>query len=92
MSSARMRTYALFALTTGFAGGAVAQTPDAAQHQHMQMDMPDKPAWTLMQDGVVFGIFNHQGGPRGGNEFRVPNWWMGMATRKSGRTQGSRLA
>ena len=34
-----------------------------------------------MQDGVVFGIFNHQGGPRGGNEFKVPNWWMGMLSR-----------
>ena len=41
----------------------------------------------LMQDGVVFGIFNHQGGPRGGDEFKVPNWWMGMATRKAGRSQ-----
>jgi hypothetical protein len=40
-----------------------------------------------MQDAVVFGIFNHQGGPRGGDEFKVPNWWMGMATRKAGRSQ-----
>lgn len=87
MSVVRLRTLVLFALTTGLAAAAVAQTPDAAQHQHMQMDMPDTPAWTLMQDGVVFGIFNHQGGPRGGDEFRVPNWWMGMATRKTGRSQ-----
>ena len=38
-----------------------------------------------MQDGVVFANFNHQGGPRGGSEFVVPNWWMGMAGRDTGR-------
>ena len=38
-----------------------------------------------MQDGVVFANFNHQGGPRGGSEFVVPNWWMGMAGRDSRR-------
>ena len=39
-------------------------------------------AWHVMQDAVVFGLYNHQGGPRGGDELRVPNWWMGMFTRK----------
>jgi hypothetical protein len=29
-------------------------------------------------------MFNHQGGRRGGDEFRVPNWWMGMLSRKVG--------
>jgi hypothetical protein len=38
-----------------------------------------------MQDGVVYGLFNHQGGPRGGDEFVVPNWWMGMLMRETGR-------
>ena len=38
-----------------------------------------------MQDGVVFANFNHQGGPRGGSEFVVPNWWMGMAGRDTRR-------
>ncbi|HZP49062.1 MAG TPA: hypothetical protein VFB07_11030 [Vicinamibacterales bacterium] len=37
--------------------------------------------WMLMQDGIVFAEFDHQGGPRGGNEAVVPNWWMGMASR-----------
>ena len=41
--------------------------------------------WRLMQDGVVAGIFNDQGGPRGDREFFVPNWWMGMLTRDAGR-------
>jgi hypothetical protein len=54
----------------------------------MPMPMPaDESDWSFMQDGVVFGLFNHQGGPRGGDEFRVPNWWMGMATKKTGRSQ-----
>jgi len=59
-----------------------AQEPD---HQHMNMAMPS--AWQFMQDGVLFGMFNHQGGPRGDSEFKAPNWWMGMATRKVGTTQ-----
>lgn len=42
--------------------------------------------WHVMQDGVAFGLFNHQAKPRGGDEFRVPNWWMGMFNREVGRT------
>src|SRR5438105_11976909 len=41
--------------------------------------------WQFMQDGIVFAEFNHQGGPRGGHEFVVPNWWMGMASRETAR-------
>ena len=52
------------------------------------MDMPAPPSrWHFMQDAVVFGMFNDQGGPRGGDEFKVPNWWMGMASRKVGSSQ-----
>lgn len=51
-----------------------------------QMDMPS-PGWQLMQDGVVYGLFNHQSGPRGGREFVVPNWWMGMLMRENGKHQ-----
>ena len=72
-------------------GGALAQsTPsqpaDPAapqQHDHMQMSMPMNSGWELMQDGIVFANFNHQGGPRGGQELVVPNWWMGMARRQT---------
>jgi hypothetical protein len=45
------------------------------------------PRWVFMQDAVLYGIVNHQGGPRGGNDFVAPNWWMGMATKTSGRHQ-----
>ena len=59
----------------------------AQGQQPMTMNMPmdmsmDSPGWHFMQDAVVFGMFNHQGGPRGGDEFKVPNWWMGMLSRK----------
>jgi hypothetical protein len=53
------------------------------QHEHMQMTMES--GWQFMQDGIVFAEFNHQGGARGGDEFVAPNWWMGIATRNSGR-------
>jgi hypothetical protein len=60
---------------------AAARAQDAP-HDHMQMNM-NMPAegWQFMQDGILFAEFNHQGGPRGGNEFVAPNWWMGMAAR-----------
>jgi len=38
-------------------------------------------SWHFMQDGVAFLTFNHQGGPRGGDEFGSQNWWMGMLQR-----------
>jgi hypothetical protein len=59
--------------------------PDAGQHEHMQMNMDMNGGWQFTQDGVVFAEFNHQGSPRGGDEFVVPNWWMGMATRDTSR-------
>jgi hypothetical protein len=59
----------------------------AGQHEQMQMNMPTDTTWQFMQDGIVFAEFNHQGSPRGGNEFVVPNWWMGMASRTTSRGQ-----
>ena len=51
---------------------ARAQDPPVNQHD-MQMAMPmDESGWMVMQDGVVFGVYNHQGGPRGGNEVIAP--------------------
>jgi hypothetical protein len=41
----------------------------------------------LMSDGLLFATVNHQGGPRGGDEFISTNWWMGMANRKTGKGQ-----
>src|SRR5258708_662409 len=53
-----------------------------AQGQPMDMSTMDMSApWRFMQDGVLFAAFDHQGGPRGGDQFAAPNWWMGMASR-----------
>ena len=67
-------------------GASVALTaaavPARAQHVH-STDMPaESPGWHFIQDSLVLGIFNQQGGPRGGDEFKVPNWWMGILSRK----------
>ncbi|MBS1818434.1 MAG: hypothetical protein JSU08_10920 [Acidobacteria bacterium] len=88
-----------FGLGAGLLWGAPASAqnppqgaPDAPHdHEHMH-DMADMEhgattdgGWHLMQDGAVYLLFNHQGGARGGDELRAPNWWMGMATRGAGR-------
>ena len=80
----------LFMSVSARAQGAPSATvagASAGQHEHEQMSMPSNDGWQLMQDGIVFAEFNHQGGPRGGSEFVVPNWWMGMASRKTSRGQ-----
>jgi hypothetical protein len=60
-------------------------TPGFAQvHDHAHMNMAAG-GWQFMQDGIVFAELNSQGSDRGGNEFVVPNWWMGMGTRKTAR-------
>ena len=73
------------AITVMVALGAIALPAQAQNTQPMSMPMDmtmDTPGWHVMQDAVVFGVFNHQGGPRGGDEFIAPNWWMGMFSRK----------
>lgn len=70
------------------AQGVPAPAPPAHDHEAMQhdgMNMAAKTSWTFMQDGVLFAEFNHQSGARGGNEIVAPNWWMGMASRKTAR-------
>ncbi len=62
------------------------QAAGQAQMPGMNMPMPS-PGWQLMQDGTISGIINHQGGPRGGDEFAVSNWWMGMLMRDFGNQQ-----
>ena len=57
------------------------------EHMDMPMDGDARRGWTLMQDGNLYVLVNHQGGARGGDEVKAPNWWMGMATRSG--TRGS---
>lgn len=62
-----------------------APTAVDAQEAQPSMRMPMPGGWQFMQDGVVYAEFDHQGGPRGGDQFVAPNWWMGMATRGTSR-------
>lgn len=59
---------------------ASAQTDPHKDHAPAQPPRAE-PAWHFMQDGVAWFIYNNQGGPRGGEEFGTPNWWMGMLSR-----------
>jgi hypothetical protein len=54
---------------------------------HLSWAQDEPSPWMLMSDGVLFATFNHQGGPRGGDEFLSTNWWMGMASRPAGKGQ-----
>src|SRR5579862_7352014 len=65
---------------------SAASAQEAAQPDHATMNMGGT-GWQTMQDGVLFAEFDHQGGARGGNQFVAPNWWMGMASRKTSQGQ-----
>jgi len=84
-----VQSSAFLAIGIGIATAAYGQStdrpaqPDQA-HAHMNMQSD---GWQFMWDSVVFGVFNHQGSPRGVNEFRAPNWWMGMASRNVGSSR-----
>lgn len=65
----------------GMMTSVIAQETPSVRENHAHGNMP---VWQFMQDGIVFAEFNRQGGPRGGKEFVVPNWWMGMAARRAG--------
>jgi len=60
---------------------SIALPARAQEHEH---HMPAPSRWTFMQDGVVWVMFNDQGSPRGEQEVKAPNWWMGMAERRVG--------
>src|SRR4051794_38479819 len=47
----------------------------------MPMLMERAGAWNLMFMGQAFVIDTQQSGPRGGDKFYSPNWWMGSAER-----------
>jgi hypothetical protein len=52
------------------------------QPEHVHPAMPS--SWTTMYDGVLFGTFSHQTGPRGADDFASTSWGMGMMTRQAG--------
>ena len=70
-------TRTIVGLVTALSMGTIAS---AQIHEHEPAASTSQ--WHVMQDAMVYGLFNHQDGPRGGDELRVPNWWMGMFSRK----------
>ncbi len=86
--SQRVRQALVVCVCVGaFSGRAHGQ--DHTQHQEPMQGMGDMAmpgsGWHFMQDGLVLGLANHQGGPKGGDEVKVPNWWMGMLTRMTSK-------
>jgi hypothetical protein len=69
----------VFRLVVGFAFALGLMVRSAAAQ--------DSTGWQFMDDGAAFGVVNHQGGQRGTDEFRVPNWWMGMTSRPIGSSR-----
>jgi hypothetical protein len=78
---------AVLCLVGGVSTGARAQVVDPHAGHQMPKTEPPSPGWVFMQDGIITGMFNSQAGPRGGREFVVPNWWMGMLSRERGKHQ-----
>lgn len=70
------------ALSVMVAAPATAQDPP---HVHQHDGVPPS-QWHFMQDGVIFGTYNNQGGPRGETDVVSQNWWMGMGSRQIGRS------
>jgi hypothetical protein len=71
----------------GLAAPAWAQAAGGSSQGRDMPAMSMSSPWMVMTDGAVFGTINHQGGPRGADEFRSTNWLMVMARRPLGRGQ-----
>lgn len=73
---------------SGMGGDTGAPTQSSNDQEGSRSQTTTNPTgWQFLQDGVAFGLFNHQGGPRGDDEFKVPNWWMGVLTRRVGSSR-----
>ena len=81
------RTHAGIALTVLITFAVAAPRVMAQNDTPVPAATVEASNWHFMQDAVLFGMYNNQGGPRGGAEFKVPNWWMGMLSRQVGSSQ-----
>ena len=55
--------------------------PDLAEHNGIMASAGD---WMLMGHGMLWGVYDTQSGPRGGDKFFAPGMIMGMARRDFG--------
>jgi hypothetical protein len=62
-------------------GSGTAWNPDSTPHQGVEAITGD---WMLMGHASLFGVYDHQGGPRGASKTFAPGMLMGMAQRPVG--------
>ena len=62
-------------------GSGTSWLPDATPHEGVHAMFGD---WMVMGHALINGVYDSQGGPRGGSKFFVPGMLMGMAEREFG--------
>jgi hypothetical protein len=62
-------------------GSGTSWQPDATPHEGIHQTYSD---WMLMEHALINGIYDHQGGPRGGDKVFIGGMVMGMAERTIG--------
>jgi len=62
-------------------GSGTSWLPDATPHEGVHSTFGD---WMLMGHALINGVYDHQGGPRGGSKTFVPGMLMGMAQKQMG--------
>jgi len=62
-------------------GSGTSWLPDASPHEGIHSSAN---GWMFMTHGYINGIYDRQGGPRGGDKFFVPGMVMGMAQKQFG--------
>lgn len=62
-------------------GSGTSWLPDATPHEGIHSSVGD---WMFMGHALINGVYDRQGGPRGGDKFFVPGMVMGMAQKQTG--------
>ena len=62
-------------------GSGTSWLPDATPHEGVHAMFGD---WMVMGHALINGVYDNQGGPRGGSKFFVPGMLMGMVQRDFG--------
>ncbi|HWK00105.1 MAG TPA: hypothetical protein VNR41_05295 [Xanthobacteraceae bacterium] len=60
-------------------GSGTSWLPDATPHEGIHTSLN---GWMFMTHALVNGVYDSQGGPRGGDKFFVPGMFMGMAQKE----------
>lgn len=71
-------------IASEWAGWYASGTSQAPGASPMNMLHTRRKQWTLMLQGVLFGVYTNQTGTRGRDKLFAPNWFMPMASRRVG--------